>query len=66
MPLLITTTLTISPFSTTALNLAPIAVPKPTTSKSGAALYSCPPFCTCTDIILPFAIIGLTLPFYHS
>ena len=31
------TTLVITPFSTTALNLAPIAVPTPTTSKSGAA-----------------------------
>ena len=46
IPDFITTTFTISPFSTTALNFAPIAVPKPTTSKSGAALYSSPPFCT--------------------
>ena len=67
IPVLITTTFTISPFSTTALNLAPIAVPKPTTSKSGAALYSSPPFCTCTDIILPLEITGLNyafLPFF--
>ena len=63
IPVLITTTFTISPFSTTALNLAPIAVPKPTTSRSGAALYSCPPFCTCTDIILPFAMIGFNSAF---
>ena len=60
----ITTTFTTFSFSTIALNLAPVADPIPTTSKSGAEVYSLPPFVTWTFIILPPSIIGLNSAFF--
>ena len=44
--------------TTTALNLAPVPEPIPTTSRSGGEVYSLPVFVTWTLIILPPSIIG--------
>ena len=48
----------IFPSSTTALNFAPKPVPIPTTSKSGAEVYSRPLVWTSTKEILPSVTIG--------
>ena len=51
-------TSSILPSFTTALNFPPRPVPIPTTSKSGAELYSLPFVCISTKVILPSVIIG--------
>ena len=58
IPVFNTTTSVTFWFSITALNLAPVPDPIPTTSKSGGEVYSLPVFVTWTFIILPPSIIG--------
>ena len=54
------TTSTILPPSTTALNLPPRPVPIPTTSRSGAEVYSWPLVCISTNVIFPSVTIGFS------
>ena len=53
-------TSTILPSDTTALNFAPKPVPIPTTSKSGAEVYSWPFVCISTTVIFPSVTIGFS------
>ena len=55
-----TITSTILPSDTTALNFAPKPVPIPTTSKSGAEVYSWPFDCISTSVIFPSVTIGFS------
>ena len=62
IPVFATTTSVIFSFATTALNFAPIP-DGDTTVKSGADVNSFPPLVTCTLIILPPEINGLSSAF---
>ena len=58
IPGLIIFTSLIFPSLTTALSFAPIPVPIPTSSKSGADVYSFPPNLTSHETIFPFKVIA--------
>ena len=58
IPGFITFTSLIFPSLTTALNFAPMPVPIPTNSKSGADVYSLPPKLTSHEIIFPLSAMA--------